>query len=107
MPRTNHPPAKPPTKTPPVQEFRIGLLKAAIWANQTQEGVRHNVTFLRSYKDGENWKTSNAFGRDDLLTVAKLADQAHSWIVQQRPERKPDRTDRADLRQGRMPPASA
>lgn len=102
MPRTNPNPARKAEREPPVQEFRIGLLKAAVWANQTNDGVRHNVTFLRSYKDGEVWKTSNAFGRDDLLAVAKLADQAHSWIVQQRPVRK---AEPADLRKGTLPSA--
>jgi hypothetical protein len=109
MPRTNPGPNadKKPDKVPPVQEFRIGLLKAAIWANPTDDGVRYNVTFLRSYKDGEAWKTSNAFGRDDLLAVAKLADMAHSWIVLQRPRRTSGRTaDSADLRKGKLPSAA-
>ena len=42
-----------------------------------------NVTFERSYKDGEEWRTTNSFGRDDLLKLAKLADEAHSWITRQ------------------------
>ena len=71
-------------KARPVHEVRIGLIKAAIWANRTEEGVRHNVTFERCYKDSEEWKTATSFGRDDLLTLAKVADEAHSWITQQR-----------------------
>jgi hypothetical protein len=71
-----------PKSTRPVQEIRLGRVKAAIWANRTREGVIFNVTFERSYKDGETWKTSTSFGRDDLLKVAKLADQAHSWMTQ-------------------------
>jgi hypothetical protein len=98
MPKTN----TEPTKNHPVQEYRIGLLKAAIWANQTEDGVRHNVTFERSYKDGENWKSSTAFGRDDLLALAKLADQAHSWIIQPATD---GRAKRVDLRKGTLPAA--
>jgi hypothetical protein len=71
-----------PKSTRPVQEIRLGRVKAAIWVNRTREGVIYNVTFERSYKDGETWKTSTSFGRDDLLKVAKLADQAHSWMTQ-------------------------
>jgi len=37
-------------------------------------------TFARIYKNEAEWKTSDAFGRDDLLVLAKVADQAHSWI---------------------------
>ena len=70
------------TQPKPVHEVRLGTIKAAIWANDTQVGVRHNVTFSRLYKDGESWKTSDSFGRDDLLILAKVADQAHTWICQ-------------------------
>jgi hypothetical protein len=70
------------TQPKPVHEVRLGTIKAAIWANDTQVGVRHNVTFSRLYKDGESWKTSDSFGRDDLLVLAKVADQAHTWICQ-------------------------
>ena len=67
----------------PVHEVRIGAIKAAVWANETQVGTRHNVTFTRLYKDGENWKTSDSFGRDDLLLLSKVSDLAHTWICNQ------------------------
>ena len=68
----------------PVQEIRFGRLRAAIWENQTQEGgTVYNVTFSRLYKDGKQWKDSTSFGRDDLLLIRKLADAAHTWILQQ------------------------
>ncbi len=66
----------------PVHEIRLGRIKATLWENETQNGKRHNVTLSRLYKDGENWKDSNSFGRDDLPLVAKVADLAHSWIFQ-------------------------
>lgn len=66
----------------PVQEIRLGRIKAAIWENSTPNGPRHNVTFVRIYKDGDQWKTSDSFGRDDLPLVMKLADLAHSWIYE-------------------------
>jgi hypothetical protein len=68
----------------PVHEVRFGRIKAAIWENETQNGTRHNVTLQRIYKDdGGNWQSSESFGRDDLPLVAKVVDQAHSWIYQQ------------------------
>ena len=77
-------PTTPETQqTRPVHKLRIGLIKAAIWANVTREGMIFNVTFERSYHDGEAWKSSNSFGRDDLLKLAKVADEAHSWITRQ------------------------
>ena len=64
----------------PVQDVRLGLIKAAIWENTVGDIVRYNVTFSRIYKDETEWKTSDSFGRDDLLVLAKVADQAHTWI---------------------------
>ena len=67
----------------PVHEIRFGHVKAAIWANEVDGSTRHNVTLQRLYKDDGGWKTSQSFGRDDLALVAKVADQAHTWIFQQ------------------------
>ena len=68
------------TRTP-VHEIRLGLVKAAIWANETEAGTRHNVTMERLYKDAEGrWKGSDNLGREDLLLAAKVLDLAHSWI---------------------------
>jgi hypothetical protein len=64
----------------PVHEVRLGRIKAAIWENDTQNGTRHNVTVSRLYKDGDQWKDSQTFGRDDLPVLAKVLDRAHSWI---------------------------
>ena len=70
-------------KNRPVHEIRFGRIRAAIWQNETENGMRHNVTISRLYKDGEDWKDSTSFGRDDLPLVAKVCDQAHSWIFEQ------------------------
>lgn len=65
----------------PVQEIRLGRIKAAIFENQTESGPRHNVVVGRLYKaDGEEWKTADSFGRDDLPLLAKVVDLAHTWI---------------------------
>ena len=67
----------------PVAEVRIGRVKATIWPNRTEEQPRHNVTFSRLYKDevGE-WKSTQSFGRNDLLVLAKVADQAHTRLFE-------------------------
>ena len=71
------------SNTKPIEEVRFGAVKAAIWRNETDNGSRFNVTFSRSYKNGDgNWKSTSSFRRDDLLVVAKLADRAHSRIFQ-------------------------
>lgn len=67
-------------KQKPANEIRLGRIKATIWANKTESGVRHNVQVRRLYKDGDDWKESDSFGREDLPLVAKVLDQAHTWI---------------------------
>ena len=82
----------PKPKDKPANEVRIGAVKAAIWRNDTAGGVRYNVTFSRIYKDKEDdqWKSTDSFGRDDLLVLGKVADIAHTWIHQQSQERDTD-----------------
>ena len=73
----------------PAHTIRYGAVRAAIWRNVVDNGNAtrplYCVTFSRSYKDGENhWKESASFGTDDLLVLAKVADEAHTWITRQR-----------------------
>lgn len=67
-------------KRKPANEIRFGTIKATIWENQFGDTTRFNTQFSRVYKDGDEWKRSDSFGRDDLLVLAKLADHAHTWI---------------------------
>jgi len=71
------------TNARPIHEVRLGSIKAAVWRNETEVGVRYNATFSRLYKDGDQWKSTESFGRDDLLLLAKVADNTHSWICSQ------------------------
>ena len=66
----------------PATELSIGAVKATIWENDANGITRHNITFSRLYKDGDQWKTTQTFGRNDLLVLAKVADQAHSRIFE-------------------------
>ena len=74
----------------PVDEIRIGRVKATIWRNGTDEQPRHNVTFGRLYKEADQWKTTQSFGRNDLLVLAKVADLAHSRIFALPQEEDPE-----------------
>jgi len=68
------------TVNKPVEELRLGTIKAAIWQNESKNGTRYSVRITRLYKDEDEWKTSDSFGRDELPLVAKVADLAHTWI---------------------------
>ena len=75
-------------KQRPAHEIRLGSVKAVVWKNETPDTVRYKANFTRLYKDGEQWKESDGFGRDELLLLSKVADRVHSWIHDeaQRPE---------------------
>jgi hypothetical protein len=69
--------------TKPVEEIRIGSIKAAIWRNEGEQGARFNVTFQRIYRTSEGeWRSTDSFGRDDLLILGKVADAAHTRVLQ-------------------------
>lgn len=55
---------------PGLTAHRLGVVKAAIWANDTKVGVRYGVTLQRLYKDGQEWKTTDSFGGDDTARRA-------------------------------------
>jgi hypothetical protein len=67
----------------PAFEARLGRIKAVAWRNLGESGPWFSVVFSRLYKDGDEWKQSESFGRDDLPLVMKLADMVHTWIYQQ------------------------
>ncbi|REJ68874.1 MAG: hypothetical protein DWQ31_06700 [Planctomycetota bacterium] len=71
------------TKQQPAFEHRLGRIKAVVWLNDTKNGSRYSVQISRLYKDGDEWKSSTSFGRDDLPLVAKVTDQVHSRIFEE------------------------
>jgi hypothetical protein len=67
----------------PVHTIRHGALSASIWRQDTDKGPVFNVTFQRSYKEGDNWRNSTSFGRGNLLLLSLLAVRAYEWIAGQ------------------------
>lgn len=69
------------TTEKPVHEIRLARIKVSLWANRSENGMRFNATICRLYRDGDAWKTSDSFGRDELPLVIKALDMAHTWIL--------------------------
>ena len=73
----------------PVTTLRLGRIKATVWENTGDNRTFYNVTFSRAYLDEEKrFHDTDSFGRDDLLLVAKLADEAHTFIYKRLAEQK-------------------
>jgi len=68
----------------PVHTVRIGTTRASVWKNEGKKGTWFNVSVTRSYLDGNDWKETSQFRPDDLLVLAKVADLAHTWCVENR-----------------------
>ncbi len=65
----------------PIHEIKLGRIRASIWTNESdQSETWFNVSIARMYRDGDRWKTTTSFGRDDLPLVAKAAEMAYAWI---------------------------
>ncbi len=78
----------------PAKTFRLGRIKAAVWENETDQKKFYNVTFARTYMDDAKvFHDTDSFGRDDLPLVAKLADQAHTFIFERLAESKHEQSE--------------
>ena len=70
-------------KNTPVATVRVGLQTASIWKNESEGRAFYNVTFDRRYRAAkDDWKSTNSYGADDLLALAKLADLAHTRVME-------------------------
>ena len=69
--------------TQPAHKIRIGNLQVTIWRNHGEKGNWYSVIPSRGYKKGDAWNETDSLGFDDLLTMGKLLDLAHTWIMHQ------------------------
>src|SRR5262249_6792129 len=53
-----------------------------------ENGPFYSVNATRSYKQGEEWKETTSFHQQDLLTLAKMLDQADTWIANEQAKAK-------------------
>lgn len=72
----------------PVQEIRMNFCSASIWENPTEAGkVRFRIQLSKLFKGEDGWQRTQSFDPEDLPYVVKVADQAHTWIAEERARR--------------------
>ena len=66
----------------PIFSRRLNKVEVAIWRNESEEAVWHNVTFQKTYRDekGEIQNTTN-YRMDDLPALAFLAVKAYDQMA--------------------------
>lgn len=78
----------------PVHTIRFRGISASIFANKTKIEDRdvtfHKVAVARNYKDGDDWKSTTSFGRDDLPVVTLVTQRAYEWILEAEANRGKD-----------------
>ncbi|QEG21020.1 hypothetical protein [Mariniblastus fucicola] len=73
----------------PVERFQLRGITASIFENKSDSGaVFHKVSIARTYKDGDQFKSTSVFSRDDLPVVEVLTKK--SWIAILQRETKKD-----------------
>ena len=73
----------------PAARLRDGSLEIAIWANETEKGIRYSADGVtRSYKDGEEWKKTTSLSGREHLAAARLHELAYTKELELREEAK-------------------
>lgn len=70
----------------PVQKFRAGQVTCAVWENEINVDGRKvkvlKATCERRYKDGDEWKSSGSFARNELPLAIWCLQKAFDHIIQ-------------------------
>jgi hypothetical protein len=72
---------------PPVQEFRAGAVRAAIWKNEVQQDGRTTVRFStkieKRYRDKQSneWRSTDQYFPEDLPKLALVATKAFEYTT--------------------------
>ena len=63
-----------------LHEIRRGLIKVRVRQRKSKHGLQYSLTVVRLYRNGDQWKESTRFGRDDIPIVRLVLDEAYGWI---------------------------
>lgn len=73
------------TTNKPAHEYKVGRIRAAIWANNGKDGTYYTVTPERLYKQDGSWKKATSFYAEDLPHLRNVLTEAQRWISEQAP----------------------
>lgn len=70
------------TTNKPARTLRHRNIKAVIWRNESDKGPWYSIEFVRTYKDGEDYRDATSFSGDQILVVQHLAAKAFDAVAQ-------------------------
>lgn len=66
----------------PKAKFNVGQIQVAVWENQSGEGrSRHSIRLTKRYKDGNEWKSTNSLGINDLPKAMLALNKAYEFVL--------------------------
>ena len=86
-----------PSAAKPVATFRRRGVAVSVFANQIEVEDKlvtfHKVAIQRIYRDGDEFKSTTGFGRDDLPILSLLVSQAWEFILDRETGRAADEAE--------------
>jgi len=59
----------------PVKKYRCGTMEFARFENDGDKGVMVNYKLQKQYKDGDKWKDTPYYRRNELVQLRQLVDR--------------------------------
>lgn len=69
----------------PIETFRSRGVAVSIFKNVNGPNAFFKTTIQKRYLEGEQWKTTTSFGRDDLPIVNYLVAKAYAYMLDHDP----------------------
>ena len=92
--------SKPPQPSvKPVQVYRLRGISVSVFANQVErdgrESTYHKVSLQRTYREGDEFKTTTSLSRDDLPIASMILKRAWEFILDTEAHRGKDSDEEA------------
>jgi hypothetical protein len=72
-------------KNKPIKTIGAGQVSISKWENEGKEGMKNiSFTLQKSYKDGEDWKTTSSYFERDLVNLRELINNILSERVKEK-----------------------
>ena len=67
----------------PEKIIRAGAVRASIWKNTSKNGQDeyYSIVLERRYKDGDEWKSTNRYGANDLPKAQLVLAKSFEYVV--------------------------
>jgi hypothetical protein len=80
----------------PVMSFSLKGVRVSVFANPVKidgrDVVMHKAVVTKTYKDGDEWKSTHSLGRDDVPVAVMLLEDAYRWVLERESQTGAGRT---------------